>query len=161
MQITTIRESLDTYKRRMAKEGFSGEEDYRYYPRDNHLLAIQAGSDDIRRMFEESGQFKFKLANKRNGVNLYSMTCLPTKTLIIADCVDKGGPDRGCYLESKKLLGCWTPISIHPEGYGADNCKGTINTLEIILEIAEKHRVKMVTDHKDGFREHSVSYFPK
>ena len=122
-------------------------------------------SEGLKKALEDSGQFQFVGERDTKGVYTYTWDCLPTEAQVIADCLDKGGVDRGCYCEAHSLDGDWTPLSIHPyqstsfvadEVYSENMKKlgknamftGAIKTLEILLQIAEKNKITMVTEHK-------------
>ncbi len=158
-KIQTIRESIDTYRQRLV-EGLveDSSSTCRLYPKDNENFALKASSEDIRKMLEDSGQFRFKLERTEPPRILYSMDCLPTNTLIIIERVDKGGIEGSYFCKSSRLGGDWTPMSLHPESYAPEIYIDAINTLEILLSIAEKHRVPMVTEHKDGWEKFLVRY---
>jgi len=160
----TIRESIDAYRKRMSQEGFleNSQRNQWYFPYDNHQFAMKAGSDEIKRIFEKSGKFKFTKEVTDSGCYVYNWDCLSTDTRILADCVDKGGLDRGCYCESHNLGKGWIPMSIHPDKYGNDVYLGAIETLEALLSLAEEYKIPMVTQHRNAEMGHPfVRYDPK
>jgi len=160
----TIRESIDFYRKRIAEEGFKddGENSYNY-PGDNSEFFMKVDVGNLRKMLEDSGQFKLYLDKPTPSI-AYSMKCTPTKTLVI------------CGREEMKKMGYpelrdnnWGGFTIHPDGdegttneeYRIQIHKRAIDTLEILLSIAEKHRVPMKTYHKDIITgKHPVSYSP-
>jgi len=158
MEIQTIRESIDAYKRRIAEVGFSPNKciNDQNYPHDNHEFAMQANPDEIRKIFEGSGQFKL-YCDKPSPLVAYSMICIPTKHLVI------GGREDLRQMGYPPLLDkSWTGFTIHEHGARIENnYAGVIRCLEIILSIAEKHRVPMTTEHKEDWERHFVNYFPE
>lgn len=154
-EIKTIRESLDEYKRRLSERGFDKNSniDQRYYPYDNISLAMKASSESIKEMFEDYGQLGFL----REIRGRYCYDCLSTGAFIQLIRADKGGNDPTAFCERYTLDQSWTPMIIHPnqaETVESDNTGGryvcAIKTLELLLSVAEKNRVPMITEHIDG-----------
>lgn len=179
-KIITMRESIDSYRSRIASEGFfeNRQENLEYYPDSNHVVTFKASSDLIKKVFEESGEFKFNQEIKDGKAYLHSFDCLKTDALVLTQCLDKGGVDKGCFCETYNLdPKSWIPMTIHPylssriqnmsadeyfpfiEGLGKNSTYfGAIDTLEIILSVAEKYKIPMITKHI-GLRDPTLAIY--
>ena len=147
----TIRESIEAYRRRIAEERFSDEKHFNniYYPGDNEPFAMRASPSDVKEMLERSGKFRLYL-NKPSHSVAYTMTCVPTNTLVVG-----GREDMPWYLPLKDKN--WTGFTIHPRSYPPQSYIDAIDTLETILSIAEKHNVPMTTEHMGDDKKYFVT----
>jgi hypothetical protein len=167
MEPKTIRESIDTYREKIAREGFLGNcDDQRNYPQDNHPLAMKSNSDYIRKILEDSGKFSFEAERKPSrhypNYHAYVMKRKNTETLVGIYCVDKKGEDFDYVLTRFELGKGWIPMQIHPATFenGSDHYIETVKTIEALLYVAEEHKIEMVTEHKSDGKRNIVRFTP-
>lgn len=152
-KIKTIRESIDAYRQTLPKTDLNGYFEFADdYPHDNHPLAMKIGSERLKGILQGSGQFNIRIESKYGQVKCSVIDCLPTNTSVLIDHVDEGGEDRNYLCKEWGLEGGWLPATLHARSGGFGGNISTINTLEVLLDLAEKYKIPMVTEHVAGGR---------